>query len=84
MTSTDHTQASRRGGFASKLALIIALLFTAVLVIFVLQNTVHENVNVLGWNFQLPQGVWLLGAAAIGAIITVALWAALRVRRAVR
>lgn len=84
MTGTDRAQTPRRGGFASKLALIIALLFGIVLVIFALQNTVHENVNVLGWNFQLPQGVWLLGAAAIGAIIAVALSAALRVRRAVR
>jgi uncharacterized integral membrane protein len=89
MTATDPTPAARtaprrRGGFASKLALIVALVFTIALVIFVLQNTVHENVNFVGWNFGLPQGVWLLGAAAVGAVITLAATAALRVRRAAR
>ncbi|SNT47390.1 LapA family protein [Rhodococcoides kyotonense] len=88
MTATDPTAATRpaprRGGFIAKLALIVALVFSIALVIFVLQNTVHENVNFLGWNFGLPQGVWLLGAAAVGSIITLAVTGALRVRRAVR
>ncbi|MBY6410306.1 DUF1049 domain-containing protein [Rhodococcus sp. BP-252] len=89
MTTADSTPIAparprRRGGFAAKLSLIVALVFTIALVIFVLQNTVHENVNFLGWNFGLPQGVWLLGAAAVGSIITLAAAASLRVRRAVR
>ncbi|MDZ7932009.1 MAG: DUF1049 domain-containing protein [Rhodococcus sp. (in: high G+C Gram-positive bacteria)] len=83
-TSTDTTTTKRRGGFASKLALLITLVLVAALVIFVLQNTIHTNINFLGWNFELAQGVSLLGAAVVGAVITLAATAALKVRRAVR
>ncbi|KAA0927974.1 lipopolysaccharide assembly protein LapA domain-containing protein [Rhodococcus sp. IEGM 1401] len=84
-TSTDTTKApKRRGGFASKFALLITLVLVAALVIFVLQNTVHTTINFLGWNFDLGQGVSLLGAAVVGAVITLTATAALKVRRAVR
>ncbi|MCZ4521473.1 lipopolysaccharide assembly protein LapA domain-containing protein [Rhodococcus ruber] len=84
-TSTDTTTTTkRRGGFASKLALLITLVLVAALVIFVLQNTVHTTINFLGWNFDLGQGVSLLGAAVVGAVITLTATAALKVRRAVR
>ncbi|MDV6264427.1 DUF1049 domain-containing protein [Rhodococcus sp. 14-2483-1-1] len=83
-TSTDTTTTKRRGGFASKLALLITLVLVAALVIFVLQNTVHTTINFLGWNFDLGQGVSLLGAAVVGAVITLTATAALKVRRAVR
>ncbi|OZE96408.1 lipopolysaccharide assembly protein LapA domain-containing protein [Rhodococcoides fascians] len=87
MTTTDSTSvrpAPRRGGITSKLALIVALLLAVALVVFVLQNTVHTQINFIGWNFDLAQGVSLLGAAAVGAVITLAVVAALRLRRAVR
>ncbi|QII07141.1 DUF1049 domain-containing protein [Rhodococcoides fascians A25f] len=83
-TSTDTTTTKRRGGFASKLALLITLVLVAALVIFVLQNTVHTTIDFLGWNFDLGQGVSLLGAAVVGAVITLTATAALKVRRAVR
>ncbi|MDI9896971.1 DUF1049 domain-containing protein [Rhodococcus sp. IEGM 1381] len=83
-TSTDTTTTKRRGGFASKLALLITLVLVAALVIFVLQNTVHTTINFLGWNLDLGQGVSLLGAAVVGAVITLTATAALKVRRAVR
>ena len=82
-TSTDNTT-KRRGGVASKFALLITLVLVAALVIFVLQNTVHNTLNFLGWNFDLGQGVSLLGAAVVGAVITLTATAALKVRRAVR
>ncbi|MGB3369315.1 MAG: DUF1049 domain-containing protein [Rhodococcus sp. (in: high G+C Gram-positive bacteria)] len=87
MTSTDSTTTPARrrsGGFFTKFSLVIALVLIVALVIFVLQNTVHTRINSIGWNFDLAQGVWLLGAAAVGSIITLAVTAALRVRRAVR
>lgn len=83
-TSTDTKATKRRGGFASKLALLITLVLVAALVIFVLQNTVHTTIDFLGWNFDLGQGVSLLGAAVVGAVIALTATAALKVRRAVR
>ncbi|MET0199778.1 DUF1049 domain-containing protein [Rhodococcus sp. RS1C4] len=88
MTTTDSTSVRpaprRRGGITSKLALIVALILAIALVVFVLQNTVHTRINFIGWNFDLAQGVSLLGAAAVGAVIALAVVAALRLRRAVR
>ncbi len=84
MSSTTESTSRRAGGLFSKLALLIAVVLIVALVVFVLQNTMHTNINFLGWNFDLAQSVSLLGAAAVGSIITLALTAALRVRRAVR
>lgn len=81
-STTESTK--RRGGVASTLALAVAAVLIAALVVFVLQNTLHTTINFLGWNFDLAQSVSLLGAALIGSVITLALTAALRVRRAVR
>jgi len=53
------------------------------LAIFALQNTVHTTVNFLGWNVDLAQGVWLIGAAVVGAVIALIVSAAIRVRRAI-
>ena len=84
-TSTTVRPAPRkRGGFLSKFALLIAFVLIVALVIFVLQNTVHSTINFIGWNFDLAQGVSLLGAAVVGALITIFVSAALRIRRAVR
>lgn len=90
MTATDPTATPvrpaprRRGGFLSKFSLVIALVLVVALVILLLQNTVHTRLNFIGWNFDLAQGVWLLGAAVVGSVVTLAVTAALRVRRAVR
>jgi uncharacterized integral membrane protein len=81
--STDHqTKADRTSGFGAKLALAIAVVLTVGLLIFVLQNTVHTRINFIAWNFDVAQGVSLLGAAAIGAIIALIVSAAVRLRRA--
>lgn len=80
----DHTPTRRSGGVAAKLSLIVALVLVIALTVFVLQNTVHTNVNFLAWNFDLAQGVSLLGAAVVGAVIALVASAAIRLRRAVR
>ena len=84
IATSDTTTPKRRGGFASKFAILITLILVAALVIFVLQNTIHTNINFLGWNFDLGQGVAMLGAAVVGAIIALTATAAVKVRRAVR
>ncbi|MGV8873268.1 MAG: lipopolysaccharide assembly protein LapA domain-containing protein [Rhodococcus sp. (in: high G+C Gram-positive bacteria)] len=83
-TSSDTTATERRGGFASKFALLITLVLVVALVIFVLQNSVRTTIDFLGWNFDLSQGISLLGAAVVGAVIALTTTAALKVRRAVR
>ncbi|WP_304108749.1 LapA family protein [Mycolicibacterium bacteremicum] len=82
--TTDHVPSRRSGGLATKVGLTVALVLVLALAIFALQNTVHTNVNFIGWNFELAQGVWLLGAAGVGAVIALIVSAAFRVRRAVR
>lgn len=83
-SSPDRTPTRRSGGFISKLSLIVALVLLTALVVFVLQNTVHTTINFLAWNFNLAQGVSLLGAAVVGAVIALIVSAAIRLRRAVR
>jgi uncharacterized integral membrane protein len=80
--STEHKRPS--GGVAAKIALAIALILAVLLLIFVLQNTIHTTINFIGWNFSIAQGVSLLGAALVGAIIALVVSAAVRLRRAVR
>lgn len=80
----NSTPTRRSGGIVSKFSLIIALVLVVALTVFVLQNTVHTTINFLGWNFDLAQGVSLLGAAVTGAVIALIGSAAIRVRRAVR
>lgn len=82
--TADRIPTRRSGGFASKFGLTLALVLVVALAIFALQNTVHTNVNFIGWNFDLAQGVWLLGAAVVGAVIALTVSAALRVRRAIK
>lgn len=78
MTAPTENRAPvrRAGGLASKFALIVAVVLVVALVTFVLQNTVHTNINFIGWHFDLAQGFSLLGAAVVGA--------AIRLRRAIR
>ncbi|MEH3141456.1 MAG: LapA family protein [Mycobacterium kyogaense] len=83
MSTTTHTPA-RRSGVAAKFSVGVAFLLVVALLVFVLQNTVHTTINVLGWNFDIAQGVALLGAALVGAVIALIVSAAIRLRRAVR
>jgi uncharacterized integral membrane protein len=82
----DHTgdRTRSRGGFASKFALVLALVLTVALLVFVLQNTIHTKISFVAWSFDLAQGVSLLGAAVVGAVIALIVSAAIRLRRAVR
>ncbi|NVN52510.1 lipopolysaccharide assembly protein LapA domain-containing protein [Mycolicibacterium hippocampi] len=83
-STTDRTPTGRVGGLASKFALIVAAVLAIALLIFVLQNTVHTTINFIAWNFDLAQGVSLLGAAVVGAVIALVASAAIRLRRAIR
>ncbi|MCP9273656.1 LapA family protein [Mycolicibacterium arenosum] len=83
-STSDRTPTRRSGGFISTLSLIVAIVLLTALVVFVLQNTVHTTINFLAWNFDLAQGVSLLGAAVVGAVIALIVSAAIRLRRAVR
>lgn len=82
--TVDRTPTRRGGGVATKLGLIVALVLVVALAIFALQNTVHTTINFIGWNFDLAQGVSLLGAAVVGAVIALIVSATIRVRRAIR
>lgn len=84
--TTSHTPTAKRraGGFVSKLSLLIGFVLTVALVIFIVQNLISTNINFLGWNLELSQGVALLGAAVVGAIIAWTISGAMRVRRAVK
>ncbi|MBJ7340510.1 lipopolysaccharide assembly protein LapA domain-containing protein [Mycolicibacterium sp.] len=82
--TADRTPTHRAGGLASKFALVVATLLAIALLVFVLQNTVHTTINFIGWNFDLAQGISLLGAAVVGAVIALIVSAAIRLRRAIR
>lgn len=51
-------------------ALIVGLLVLIVLLIFIAQNTDSGTFHFLGWNWSLPLGVALLGAAVLGGLVT--------------
>lgn len=82
ISSTGNRRAG--GGLAAKLALGVALVLVVALLVFVTQNTIHTQINFIGWNFSVAQGVSLLGAAVVGAAIALIVSAAVRLRRAVR
>ncbi|BBZ28110.1 hypothetical protein MMAD_24050 [Mycolicibacterium madagascariense] len=85
--STHHTDGAstrRRGGLASRFALVIAAVLAIALLVFVLQNTIHTKINFIAWNFDLAQGISLLGAAVVGAVIALIVSAAIRLRHAIR
>ena len=82
--TADRIPTRRSGGIATKFGVIFAAILVVTLAVFALQNTVHTTVNFLGWNFDLAQGVWLIGAAVVGAVIALIVSAAIRVRRAIK
>lgn len=51
-------------------ALIVGFLILIVLLIFIAQNTDSGTFHFLGWNWSLPLGVALLGAAVLGGLVT--------------
>jgi uncharacterized integral membrane protein len=81
---TDGASTHRRGGLASRFALVIAAVLAVALLVFVLQNTIHTKINFIAWNFDLAQGISLLGAAVVGAVIALIVSAAIRLRHAIR
>lgn len=84
MSTTNAEKKPAVGGFAAKFALGVAFVLLVALLIFVLQNTIHTQINFIGWNFDVAQGVSLLGAAVVGAVIALIVSAAVRLRRAIR
>jgi uncharacterized integral membrane protein len=53
-------------------AVIGGFLILIVLLIFIAQNTESAQFAFLGWNWSLPLGVAILGAAVCGGLLTVA------------
>lgn len=51
-------------------AVIVGLLVLIILLIFIAQNTEPGTFHFFGWNWSLPLGVALLGAAVLGGLIT--------------
>jgi uncharacterized integral membrane protein len=84
MSNISSENKRESGGVAAKIALATAFILAVLLLIFVLQNTIHTTINFIGWNFNIAQGVSLMGAALVGAIIALVVSAAIRLRRAVR
>lgn len=84
MSICTPDQKPATGGVKAKLALVIAFLLMVLLLVFALQNTIHTQINFIAWNFDVAQGVSLLGAAAVGAVIALVVSAAFRLRRAIR
>ncbi len=80
---TDRTSPRRSKRLGVKLALMTAGLLSVALIIFVLQNTVHTSIGFLAWNADVAQGVSLLMAAAVGAVIALVVSAAIRLRKTV-
>jgi uncharacterized integral membrane protein len=76
-----HTRAS-----ASWVALVVAVVFLILLVIFIAQNTQRSTVNFLGMHGHAPVAVVLLVAALAGAVIVIIAGATriLQLRRAVK
>ncbi len=81
---STNTPARRSGSVTSRVTLAVALVLVVALLVFVLQNTDHTRIEFLGWDFNPGVGVALLGAAVVGAVIALAVNAAIRVRRAVK
>ncbi len=81
-TTTRPQTTTRRPGF--RIAVAASFVLIVGLLVFVLQNTIHTRINFIAWNFDLAQGVSLLGAAVVGAVITLVVSAAIRLRKVMR
>lgn len=53
-------------------SLIVGFLVLIVLLIFIGQNTGSAEFEFLGWQWSLPLGIAILGAAVCGGLLTVA------------
>ncbi|GGC60821.1 hypothetical protein GCM10011410_11620 [Hoyosella rhizosphaerae] len=52
------------------MALIIGALLLIALLVFILQNLETQTIFVLFWEWEMPLGVALLGAAILGVLLT--------------
>jgi uncharacterized integral membrane protein len=79
LPDADHHEEQRRNALddvkhtrtqAAWVGLIVGVLFTLILLIFILQNLEKREIELFFWTVNLPLGVSLLVAAILGALIT--------------
>jgi uncharacterized integral membrane protein len=91
----DHREDQRRKALddvkhtrtrAAWVGLIVGVLFTLILLVFIVQNLDKQKIELFFWTAELPLGVSLLVAAILGALITAIIGGLrmLQVRRAVK
>lgn len=64
---TPKVRSSLAGG--TWVALIFGILLLILLLVFILQNQQHVDLNLFAWSFSVPVGVGFLLAAIAGALI---------------
>ncbi|MEJ5996995.1 LapA family protein [Corynebacterium sp. H130] len=64
---TPKVRSSLAGG--TWVALIFGILLLILLLVFILQNQQHVDLNLFTWSFSVPVGVGFLLAAIAGALI---------------
>ncbi|MGA4543520.1 lipopolysaccharide assembly protein LapA domain-containing protein [Uniformispora flossi] len=57
----------KRRGVTAKL--VVAVLLTAVALIFIFQNTGSQEVHFLGWYFSMATWLWILVIFLLGAVV---------------
>lgn len=57
----------KRRGVSAKV--VVALVLTAVALIFIFQNTGSQEVHFLGWYFSMPTWLWILVIFLLGAVV---------------
>jgi uncharacterized integral membrane protein len=83
--TTDSTPATRRNGsVTAKAAALLLVVLIAAVVTFVLQNTERLRLSFVAWDFDINVGYAMLGAVAVGIVLTFVLTAALKIRSAVK
>ncbi|MGZ8177582.1 DUF1049 domain-containing protein [Williamsia sp. SKLECPSW1] len=82
--STDRPAARRKGSVPATLAAVVLVVIVAAVVTFVLQNTERLRLSFIAWDFDINVGYAMLGAVAVGIVVTLVLTAALKLRSAVK
>ncbi|GAA2060947.1 DUF1049 domain-containing protein [Williamsia deligens] len=84
-SAAESTPARRRkGSVTAKLAAVVLVVLVAAVVTFVLQNTERLRLSFIAWDLDINVGYAMLGAVAVGIVITFVLTAALKLRSAVK